>query len=163
MLLVDSNIEFTRETFLAMRETLDRRPDIAMVTPHGRARHGLPCDFHYDTYATIYRDGTHFGPFTNLFPCTSTTHHVRHCHRADGEPPLQNMTRLIDLQSAFGGFVLVRPQAFREARWSVSCCPDGMPRSSKWAHDIEHWRFCDHIRSHGRIVMDTRASVTWWE
>jgi len=66
-------------------------------------------------------------------------------NRADGP-------RHIQFKSCFGGFVLLRPEAYKDAQWFVN-----------EETDCEHWQFCADIRKHGKIAMNRDANVIWTE
>jgi hypothetical protein len=144
VLLIDSNMFFSRKSLETMIETMVHRTE-DMVVPHAMVR---PCEFFYDTFATILEDGTRCGPFTSIVPC-GASQHVRHCHRVTGVPPIiQHTERYHTFKSCFGGFVLIRFEAYKKARWSVdSPC------------DCEHWNFCKGLS----VVMDRESKVIWTE
>lgn len=155
VLMIDSGIWFGTLSFQNMLETLEKHKDIAMVIPHAVVKEGMPCSFFYDTFATITEKGRKCDQFTNLLPCenTKTNKHVRHCHYAHGDKPIVfGPQRHINLQSGFGGFVLIRPGAFNSAMWSVND-----------ESECEHWAFCKMVLDHGRVVMDRNAKVIWSE
>lgn len=157
ILLIDSNIFFGHSGFTTMQKVLDHNPDIAMVCPHATVKTSLPCRFFYDTFATICMDGTKCGQFTNVLECECDQpghRHDPHCHKSRGLAPIHkaNGPRLVELKSCFGGFVLLRPEAYKDAEWFV-----------KEDTDCEHWQFCADIRKHGKIVLDRHAAVIWTE
>lgn len=154
VLLVDSNIFFSESSLTHMLETI-KDPTISMVCPHACVQTSLPCKFFYDTFATILSDGSRCSQMTNVVECTHHgSTHDRHCHKAHGNPPIhmQDEGRIIDFNSCFGGFVLIKREAYQQAKWGID------------KHtDCEHWQFCADIRRHGRIVMDREANVIWTE
>lgn len=154
VLLVDSNIFFSQSSLVKMLETI-KDPTISMVCPHACVQTSLPCKFFYDTFATITTEGEKCSQFTNVLECTHHgATHDRHCHKAHGHPPIytDKCGRVIDFNSCFGGFVLIKREAYQQARWGIE------------KHtDCEHWQFCADIRKHGRVVMDREANVIWTE
>ena len=155
VLMIDSNILFAPLTFKSLLGALDGDEGIAMACPHGLVKHSLPCHFFYDTFATITAGGQRCGQFTNVIECTHPGHcHDRHCHHANGTPPLHQASgsRLIELNSCFGGFVLIRNEVYLKCEWGI-----------KESDDCEHWEFCSQVRKHGKIVLDRDARVLWSE
>jgi hypothetical protein len=146
VLLIDSNVFFSKRSLETMLETMSLKPEVDMVVPHASVS---PCEFFYDTFATILEDGTRCGPFTSVVPCNGKHGHVRHCHRVTGASPIiAHNERYHKFKSCFGGFVLIRHEAYKKARWSVDG-PD----------DCEHWNFCKGLN----IVMDRESKVIWRE
>ena len=145
VLLIDSNIFFSAKSLETMLETMKSFPDVNMVVPHAMVKTSLPCTFYYDTFAVGVDQ------FTSLLPCEHAgPRHDRHCHRVTGRPPMiQTDERHHRLARGFGGFVLVRYEAFQKAKWSVNT-PD----------DCEHWNFCSMI---GPILLDRESRVIWVE
>jgi hypothetical protein len=154
VLLIDSNIFFSKKTLDMMIETLENNPDVAMVCPHGMVKTSLPCEFFYDTFATVLLDGTRCGQFTSVIECKSNHHkHDRHCHKVtDTKPIFKQSSELKEVKSSFGGFVLLRYSAFKDSWWSTNT-----------PNDCEHWAFCEQVRKHGKIVINTEAKVIWTE
>ena len=145
VLLIDSNVLFSKKSLETMLETMKDLPEVDMVVPHAIVR---PCEFFYDTFATILMDGTKCGPFTSITPCSSARH-VRHCYHCTGSAPvIQHNERYHRFKSCFGGFVLLRFDAYKRSRWSVDT-----------PNDCEHWKFCDGLH----IVMDRESRVIWTE
>ena len=154
VLLVDSNIFFSQSSLGRMLDTI-QKPGISMVCPHACVQTSLPCRFFYDTFATITARGEKCSQFTNVVECEHHgPTHDRHCHHAMGNPPIytHHDGRIIDFNSCFGGFVLIKREAYEQSSWSI-----------KDSNDCEHWAFCEDVRKHGRIVMDKEANVIWTE
>ena len=144
--MVDSNILFGNNALQCMLETMEKNPDVAMVTPHGMVKHSLPCQFYYDTFAMKK------GQFDSVVECThSGARHDRHCHCVTGRRPMipNNSPRVVEIDYGFAGFVLVRKENYDRASWGVTK-----------ETDCEHWKFCDEV---GKIVMDRKAKILWYE
>jgi hypothetical protein len=157
VLLIDSGIWFGIGAFKHMLHTLETNSDIGMVAPLAIVRENVPCTFYYDTFATITMGGQKCDQFINLFPCETmgkTNKHAIHCHCVHGQDPLSiSPSRYFDVKSTFGGFVLLRPESFVNAEWSVES-----------ERDCEHWKFCEGVRDAGyRVVIDRNAKVLWSE
>jgi hypothetical protein len=154
VLMVDSNILFSPSALQSLLGTLDTREDVAMACSHGLVQTSLPCHFFYDTFATITPDGQKCGQFTNVVECAYPgPYHDRHCHHAHGSPPLYGgATGLVELNSCFGGFVLIRNEVYMKCEWGITN-----------PSDCEHWEFCSQVRKHGKIVLDRGARVLWSE
>lgn len=154
VLMVDSNVLFSPDALKSLLDTMDTREDVAMACSHGLVQTSLPCHFFYDTFATITPDGQKCGQFTNVVECTYPgPYHDRHCHRARGSAPLYDAgSELVELNSCFGGFVLIRNEVYMKCDWGITN-PD----------DCEHWEFCSQVRKHGKIVLDRGAKVLWSE
>ena len=154
VLLIDSNIFFSKKSLDILINTLENNSDVAMACPHAMVKTSLPCEFFYDTFATVLLDGTRCGQFTSVIECTSKNpKHDRHCHRVTGASPVFSQTpELKEVKSSFGGFVLLRYSAFKDSWWSTDA-----------PSDCEHWKFCDDVRKHGKIVINTESKVIWTE
>lgn len=153
VLMVDSNITWGTRAFKCLLETLETRPEFSMACPHAMVKTSLPCEFYYDTFAMRK------GQFDSIFECTSEAEcHDRHCHRVTGFKPhhSRGSDRLIEFDTCFGGFVLLRDEFYnnQDIWWNLIDSPN----------DCEHWGFCQFIRKHGgRIVVDRHAKVLWSE
>ena len=153
VVVMDSDIFFNNKTLYTMLETMKSNPDVHMVCPHGRVMRSLPCQFHYDTWATLTTDGKRCGQFTNIIECTHQgAKHDIHCHHARGLPPIikADGPRLTEFNSFFGGFGLIRSKAYSESWW-------GADDDSQ----CDTWKFCKGVRKHGKVVMDRESSVLW--
>ena len=149
VLLVDSNMIFGARAFEKLLETLEKNTDIAMATPHAMVHGSVPCEFYYDTFAMG------LGQFDSVFECKHQgPRHDRHCHHVANTWPkiLVGGPRLTEVDKCFGGFVLLRKDAYKNSEWRV-----------KSPHDCEHWEFCADVRKHGKIVIDRESKVLWYE
>jgi hypothetical protein len=153
VLLVDSNVYFSEKSFLHLLETI-KDPSVAMAVPHAMVKTSLPCTFYYDTFAAKCDQ------FDSVLPCLHDgPYHDRHCHKVTGRKPIKEFTpmshklkREIEFDYCFGGFVLLKWDAFKGSKWGT-----------KSPTDCEHWMFCDDVRRFGKIMMNTDSKVIWVE
>ena len=149
ILMVDANMLFGAKAFNKLLETLTDNSDIAMATPHAMVHGSIPCEFYYDTFAMG------LGQFDSVFECSyQGARHDRHCHKVAHSWPqiLASGPRLTEVEKCFGGFVLIRKDAYKNSEWRV-----------KNPQDCEHWEFCADVLKHGKIVIDRESKVLWYE
>lgn len=151
-MILDTQVRWTPQILQSHVDLLDQNPDVAMVTSWGRVRRSEPCDFHFDTYATII-NGRPCDYNVNLWPCEHAgTKHDHQCHRNRGAPPIHDEKKVIDVDSACGGLFLIRSSVLKKCRWNVSH-PMG----------CEHWDFCREVKKYGRIVINPLPGAVSWE
>lgn len=154
MLCIDSGLFFSLQTFETLLETLETNKDIVMVVPHTMVKTSIPCEFFYDTYATITMEGEKCGQFTSVIECNSKSpYHDRHCHRVTKMKPIfSGDQRLCEVKASCGGFYMVRYEAYKNA-WYKPKTPT----------DCDPWSFCEDVSAHGKIVIDRDAKSLWSE
>ena len=148
VLMIDSNIIFSSASFTLLLKTLEGNKDIAMATTHSMVGTSMPCEFYYDTFAMG------LGQFDSVFECRSKRNHDRHCHCVTGKTPMfsVNSPENVEVDKCFGGFALIRADVYNKSSWGVDK-----------PEDCEHWKFCADVRKHGKIVINRRARVMWYE
>lgn len=149
VLMIDSNIIFGTNAFDVLFDTLQSNTDIAMATPHSLVGTSVPCEFYYDTFAMG------LGQFDSVIECRyDGAKHDRHCHRICDEFPKYRISEspIIEVEKCFGGFVLIRTNAYKHSHWGINK-----------AEDCEHWQFCADVRKYGKIVINRDARVLWYE
>lgn len=149
VLMVDSNIFFSVGAFYELYKTITTRDQCVMACPWAMVSTSVPCMFYYDTFAMG------LGQFDSVMECTTQkTAHDRHCHRVTGKEPQfkADGPNEIEVEKAFGGFVLVTKDVFKTCEWGVDT-----------ARDCEHWKFCKNVRKFGKIYITKKSKVLWSE
>jgi hypothetical protein len=124
-ILFDTEISFTHKTYIDMKNVLDKHKGIAMVTP----------------YSTVKGKSTYYDTFA-LLTVENNQKISRTMLKED----------LIDVKSAFGGFVLIRTDVLKQCSWAHD---DTMKNCA------EHISFCKEVSKFGRIVIAKNINVEW--
>ena len=128
-IVLDTQITFDDNIFESMENVLRTNNDIAMVTPFGYVKNS-PMTY-YDTYALSDMKG-------------SSKPDPKWVKTAD-------KTKIFEVQSAFGGFVMIKSGTLRKCKWGV------INRDCS-----EHNAFCDAIAKTGaKVVVCPGVKVGW--
>lgn len=174
-LMIDSEIYFDPTTFGRMLSIIQRRTDIAMVTPYAtqiytneqlqaqlkpedKAKLNMThnkiytMNHYYDSFAFTDSNGRNFWPKC-IFPMCKT------CNMHEDTQPVLDGDGLCVVNSAFGGFALIHSDIMNDVRvkW------DTFDLFDKYAL-CEHLLFCNNVRvvSGKKIVVDTLAINVHW-
>ena len=151
-MVLDTQVMWNPHVLKSHIELLDKDPSIAMVTSWGTVRRSEPCEFHFDTFATVI-NGKACDYSVNLWPCTyKGAKHDYQCHKCRGQQPMFQERSVIDVDSACGGLFVIRTDILRQCKWAVN-----HPRG------CEHWEFCRQVKQHGRIVINPMPGPVSWE
>jgi hypothetical protein len=121
--IIDTGVLFQSNIFDQMINLMSSSSDIVMITPFGQVGEKKQ---YYDTFALETSDG------------------IR------GKYPKYSPGEILDVNSAFGGFVLIKTNVLKQCSWGVI---DGKCS--------EHNLFCKNVSKHGRIVIATNIIVKW--
>lgn len=128
-IVLDTQITFDTNIFASMEHILRTNNDIAMVTPFGYVKNS-PMTY-YDTYALSDMKGSS-KPDPKWVKTT-------------------DKTKTFEVQSAFGGFVMIKSGTLRKCKWGV------INRDCS-----EHNAFCDAIAKTGsKVVVCPGVKVGW--
>lgn len=154
--VLDSDIYFDFNIFFKLIEKL-RNKKIAMITPfvtdftdtiEGGYTH------YYDTLALKTKNNIDFKKIGTL--CL-----FKQCNKCKKLREFRNInlndddlldingingTNLIDVESAFGGFIMLETNIYNKCRWGEGIC--------------EHFYFCKQVRKYGNIVIATDVKIT---
>lgn len=129
--VLDSNICFEDTILEQMIDVMDSHPNAQMVTPFG----------HIEGHSKVYYDTFAIKLFDVESERKSVKALNRHFYNND----------TLNVESAFGGFALIRAEAFKEASWKVS----------EEFLISEHYEFCKDIRKFGDILICKNILVSW--
>lgn len=128
-IVLDTQITFDNDIFDSMEKVLRTNNDVAMVTPFGYVKNS-PMTY-YDTYALSDMKGSS-KPDPKWVKTT-------------------DKTKTFEVQSAFGGFVMIKSGTLRKCKWGV------INRDCS-----EHNAFCDAIAKTGaKVVVCPGVKVGW--
>ena len=175
-LMIDSEIYFEVEAFVRMLEVIQRRTDLAMITPYASqiftatqlAQQGMikegdakrfqesnkifTVNHYYDTFAFVDTQGRNYWPKC-VFP------QCKQCDPEEHKKAAVDSDGLCIVNSAFGGFALIRSSILNDPRvkW------DTVDLFDKYAL-CEHILFCNSVRivSGKKIAVDTQANKVHW-
>lgn len=151
-MILDTQVRWSPAVVESHLELLRSRPDVAMVTSWGTVRRSEPCEFMFDTFATII-NGRPLGFEANLFPCQAEgPKHDFQCHRRRGTVPIFKEREVQEIDSGCGGLFIIRSDVLAKCRWDVTH-PQG----------CEHWEFCRQVREHGKVVVNPVPGPVSWE
>ncbi len=154
--MIDSDIYFDFNIFFKMIEKL-RNENIAMVTP-------FVTDFtdtidggythYYDTLALVTKRKIDFrkvGTLCLFKQCNKCRklREIRNIKLNDNELldiNGENGSNLIEVESAFGGFCMIKTKVYNKCEWGDDIC--------------EHFYFCKQVRKYGNIVIATDIKIT---
>ena len=154
--ILDSDIYFDFNIFFKMIEKLNTK-NIVMVTP-------FVTDFtdtidggythYYDTLALKTKNNIDFKKIGTLclFKQCNKCRKLREFRNIilNNDDLLDingnNGTNLIEVESAFGGFVMLETNIYNKCRWGEGIC--------------EHFYFCNQVRKYGNIVIATDVKIT---
>jgi GT2 family glycosyltransferase len=140
--LCDTDMFWDPSAIGDMYETALENPDAVMITCYGTDMKFRVTNHYYDTYAFKGPHGEH-------------SHHgclFGRCTRCTRNASLELPGGVLRVQSAFGGFVMIRSDVLQKCRWSVSMDSSG---------GCEHWNFCSNVRQYGKILLDANIRVFW--
>ena len=121
--ILDTGITFNEDIISKYINILETHNDIVMTTPYGTVNKTLQ---YYDTFALKVKD------------------------KPNGYFPYTSLERLIDVESAFGGFVCIRSKFLKDIQWEHT--------DEKVS---EHNSMCKQLLKHGRIVIVKDIKVEW--
>ena len=133
-LVIDSDISFNSENLLRSINVLEKNKNIVMTTPNVRQPikdlvFGESDSSYYDTYPVRDRRGN-----TGVYFCD--------CPLPHKDDRFQwKLGLLCKVHSAFGGFALVRNEAFKKCKWSADI-------------HCDHVYWCYDLLEYGDIVID---------
>lgn len=122
--VVDTEITFDDDIIENMIHLAEKYKEYVMITPFGAVENSLK---YYDTYAF---------------------------HGIDMKPgvfPYSSSSSVLEVQSAFAGFALIRSDALRQSKWGV-------------LEDVkvsEHNYLCKQLQKHGKIMCAKNIIVRW--
>jgi len=154
VVVLDTQVKWDPTILKSHVDLLRERPDIAMVTSWGTVRRSEPCEFHFDTFATIVDGHGPLGFDANVFPCCSAGNkHDFQCHRRSStRKPIFSGKDVVEVEAGCGGMFVVRTDVMKMCKWDVTD-PKG----------CEHWEFCKQVRKHGKIVINPIPGAVSWE
>ena len=130
-IILDTNIDFSNQTFIEMKEILDSNKNIAMITPFG-FESGNPLKY-YDSFALDIESKFYGKKLKKL------------------KMELKNSEdKILKIKSGFAGFVVIRTEILEKCNWS-----SGDKVCS------EHNYLCEKVRKYGDIVMAGKIKVKW--
>ena len=138
-LLLDSDIIFNNKNFTDHILTMRSFKDCALATPNIRQdiedlMHFITEDSYYDIHAFLDRFNQTALPFTD-------------CPFKNGIDRMNwSLGQLIEVNSAFGGFAMIRTKILKKVKWST----EGL---------CEHINFCRDILDFGKIYVNPKNSV----
>lgn len=121
--VVDTEITFHESIISEMIDLSKNNPDFTMITPYGTVQHEKR---YYDTFAF---HGINMPP---------------------GKFPYSNPDKIIEVLSAFAGFVMILSENLRKCKWGVS-----------EKNVSEHNYLCEQLRQYGKIVCTKTILVNW--
>lgn len=138
-LIFDSDVHFNNENFISQIRVFDEREDAVMVTPNVRQNipdyvFGSKEDSYYDIYP--FRD-KHGGTGMYFSDCPSFKEEDRLLWER-GIP--------IECYAAFGGFALVKTEAFNKTKWSADI-------------HCDHVNMCFELNRYGKIYIHPKSIV----
>ena len=130
-IILDTNIDFSNQTFIDMKVLLENNNKIAMVTPFGFEK-GNPLKY-YDSFALDIESQYYGNKLKKL------------------RMELNNSEdSIVKIKSGFAGFVVIRTEILEKCNWS-----SGNKLCS------EHNYFCDEVNKHGDIVLAGNIKISW--
>ena len=123
-IILDTDIYFSPDIIHDFLNILNNSDDLAMVCPFGYMKDARKV--YYDTYALrTMRDRQIF--------------------------PLCIGTNIVEVQSAFGGIVMIRSEILKKCTW-------GIPTDDRFN---EHVYFCEQVRKYGKICIAKNITCEW--
>tara|TARA_B100000780_G_scaffold270615_1_gene230631 strand:+ start:1856 stop:2680 length:825 start_codon:yes stop_codon:yes gene_type:complete len=147
-LLLDSDVIFHEKTLEKMLEVFENNKDIAMVTPYGicyTAYKKWACENHYyDSFAVqtinkaiTWENNNNACMFAQCKVCCIKRQ--LNNNNIDKSHLFKMDTDLEYVDSAFGGFCLIKTSVYNKVKWENTIC--------------EHHGFCENVRQFGKIVI----------
>lgn len=138
-LILDSDIEFSKENFLLQINAFKNCENAVMITPNVRQNipdytFGLSSDSYYDVYSFRDRHGNVGVYFSD---CPSYKKQDQFDWKI-GKP--------IKCMSAFGGFAILKSDAFNKVKWSADA-------------NCDHVNMCFDLSAYGNIYCIPRSKV----
>jgi hypothetical protein len=149
-LLLDCDVIFLPETIEQLIESI--KYDIVMASPfcisekyyfnENRYIH------YYDSLAVISNDNISFLHTGNTCLFNNCIRCIRYRQQHNIRIPFNRLfphDKIIFVKSCFGSMSLIKTNVYNEVRWGNSVC--------------EHHSFCNEIRKHGKIVINTHIKT----
>lgn len=121
--ILDTGVTFQKNIISEYIKFMNENIEVVMATPYGTVNN---TEKYYDTFALKVKNKKH-----GYFPYT-------------------NINSVIDVESAFGGFVCILSKYLKDVKWTCSNIKVS-----------EHNSICEQLRNYGKVVINKKIRVQW--